>query len=127
VCFLLFGIAWNVQYFRTPGLSYRKREFFSLLVPILILVLQLFYGLDILYRMTELDLFPELTIKITGHQWYWSYEISDLEGVDFDSFILPEDELLPGDPRLLAVDNRLVLPYGINLRLCITSDDVIHS
>ena len=75
---------------------------------------------------------PTLTIKVVGHQWFWSYELSDFitdsgTAIDFDSYMIPEDSLQIGDFRLLDVDNRLVVPADCHIRLIITSSDVLHS
>ena len=68
-----------------------------------------------------------LTVKAVGHQWYWSYEYSDLglreQGVEFDSYMLPRGEGV----RLLDVDNRAVLPWGSRARVLVGSTDVLHS
>lgn len=69
----------------------------------------------------------DLNIKVLGHQWYWSYEYSDIPGLVFDSFIKPCDELVYGDFRLLEVDNRCVLPFNVNVGFYLRSTDVIHS
>ena len=68
-----------------------------------------------------------LTVKTIGHQWYWSYEYSDFLNIEFDSYIVPTDELNPGDFRLLDVDHRVVLPTQTAVRILVTSADVIHS
>jgi cytochrome c oxidase subunit 2 len=79
----------------------------------------------------------DLTVKVTGHQWYWSYELPDY-GVSFDSYMLKEKgdpTLKPGDrfrtdndgPPLLAADERLVIPAGKVVKFIVTADDVIHS
>ncbi len=71
---------------------------------------------------------PDLTIKATGHQWYWEYSYPDLGDVGFDSLILTDAEAAKrGDPRLLGVDNRLVVPAGAVVKVLTTSTDVIHS
>jgi len=70
---------------------------------------------------------PDLTIKVTGHQWYWEYAYPDQGGLDIESRIIPDDQLKPGQLRLLSVDNPLVLPAGKNIRILETSSDVIHS
>jgi cytochrome c oxidase subunit II len=70
---------------------------------------------------------PELTIKVTGHQWYWEYTYPDNNNIDFSSYIIPDDQLKPGQRRLLEVDNELVVPVGKNIRVLQTSGDVIHS
>ncbi len=69
----------------------------------------------------------DMTLKVTGHQWYWQYTYPDQGNIDFVSNILPQDQLKPGQLRLLDVDNRLVLPAGRNIRILTTSADVIHS
>jgi cytochrome c oxidase subunit 2 len=68
-----------------------------------------------------------MTIKVTGHQWYWSYEYPDQDGLTFDSNIIPDAELKPGQKRLLDVDNPLVVPADTTIRVLITGTDVIHS
>ena len=85
----------------------------------------------LLYSVDEV-VDPSVTLKIIGHQWYWSYEYSDYENSDgenvvFDSYMLPDDELSVGDLRLLEVDNRVVLPVDTHVRLIVTSADVLHS
>ena len=76
---------------------------------------------------------PFMTVKIIGHQWYWTYEYGDAaetlqEVVNFDSYMLPESELTVEKPyRLLEVDNRIVLPLFLQIRLLFTSADVLHS
>lgn len=73
---------------------------------------------------------PELTVKATGSQWYWSYEYVDTEGVGFDSIMLTDEqlaELKPDQPRLLAVDYDLVVPVDTTVRVQVTAADVIHA
>jgi cytochrome c oxidase subunit 2 len=72
---------------------------------------------------------PSLTVKVTGYQWYWGYEYMD-EDVDFVSIMLNEDQradLKPEQPRLLAVDNELIVPVNTTVRLLITAADVLHA
>ncbi len=69
---------------------------------------------------------PDLTLKVTGNQWYWSYEYPDF-GISFDSNMKKDDELLEGEPRLLAVDNPIVVPVNKVVRVQVTSADVIHA
>jgi cytochrome c oxidase subunit 2 len=69
---------------------------------------------------------PDLTLKIVGYQWYWNYEYPGAD-VQFDSYMKQEKDLLPGEPRLLAVDNPVVVPVGANVRLHVTGGDVIHN
>ncbi len=67
----------------------------------------------------------EITIKVIGNQWYWSYEYEN--GISFDSFLIDDNSLETGDLRLLTTDNSLVLPVNTSIRMLITSNDVIHS
>jgi cytochrome c oxidase subunit 2 len=84
----------------------------------------------LLYSIDEV-INPALTIKCVGHQWYWSYEYSDFEtklgSINFDSYMIPEDDLEIGELRLLEVDNRIVLPINTHIRVLITAVDVLHS
>nr|YP_010183536.1 cytochrome c oxidase subunit II [Drawida gisti]QVG61465.1 cytochrome c oxidase subunit II [Drawida gisti] len=70
---------------------------------------------------------PSVTIKVVGHQWYWSYEYTDFLNIEFDSYMLPVSDLSLGEYRLLEVDNRIVVPMRLESRLMITAADVIHS
>ncbi|TCT03463.1 cytochrome c oxidase subunit 2 [Aquabacter spiritensis] len=82
------------------------------------------------FRLLHLELNvpqPDMTIKATGHQWYWSYEYPDDGGFSFDSLMVPEKDLKPGQPRLLAVDNEVVVPVNKTVRVQVTAGDVIHS
>jgi cytochrome c oxidase subunit 2 len=85
----------------------------------------------LLYSIDEV-IDPAVTIKIIGHQWYWSYEYSDysdLKGncVNFDSYMIGDDDLQKGQIRLLEVDNRVVLPSKTHIRALVTTTDVLHS
>ena len=84
-------------------------------------------SLSLLYFYGLINLDSQITIKVTGHQWYWSYEVADIKGLEFDSYIKSLDQLNYGEPRLLEVDNRCVVPCDTNLRFCISSADVIHA
>ena len=95
-------------------------------VPILILVVIAVPSLKLLY-FTDRTYDPELTIKVTGNQWYWTYTYSDNNDIEFDSIIVPDDELQEGQPRLLTVDNALVLPVDTNIRILLATNDVIHN
>jgi cytochrome c oxidase subunit 2 len=70
---------------------------------------------------------PDLTVKVTGNQWYWSYAYPDQGGFNFDSNMLPEDKAkAAGAPYRLAVDNPMVVPVGKVVRVLVTGADVIH-
>lgn len=100
------------------------------IVPSLILIVVALPSFALLYSIDEI-IDPSLTIKCVGHQWYWSYEYSDFESqlgvVNFDSYMVPEDELEVGELRLLEVDNRIVLPVNTHIRVLVTAADVLHS
>ncbi|TAN70940.1 MAG: cytochrome c oxidase subunit II [Magnetospirillum sp.] len=94
-------------------------------IPAIILLLIAVPSFRLLYFMDRVH-DADLTVKIVGHQWYWSYEYPD-QDFKFDSMIVTEDALKPGQPRLLTADNELVVPAGVPIRLQMTADDVIHS
>nr|YP_009750072.1 cytochrome c oxidase subunit II [Crocidura tanakae]QIJ46431.1 cytochrome c oxidase subunit II [Crocidura tanakae]UEQ12404.1 cytochrome c oxidase subunit II [Crocidura tanakae] len=96
------------------------------ILPAIILVMIALPSLRILYMMDEINN-PTLTIKTVGHQWYWSYEYTDYDELNFDSYMIPTSELKPGDLRLLEVDNRAVMPMEMTIRVLVTSEDVLHS
>lgn len=95
-------------------------------VPVLILVVVAIPSFRLIYYLDRTPN-PDMTIKVTGHQWYWEYSYPDDGNVDIESRIVPDDELKPGDLRLLSVDNQLVIPAGKKIRVLTTSSDVIHS
>lgn len=96
------------------------------ILPAIILLFLAIPSLRLLYLLDEIRN-PALTLKTIGHQWYWSYEYSDFNNLEFDSYILQSDDLAPGQYRLLEVDNRVVLPINIEIRVLVTAADVIHS
>lgn len=98
-------------------------------IPILILVGIAIPSLRLHYQYYNNETIiqnPDLTVKVVGHQWYWSYEYPE-QKIAFDSNITPDKDLPKGAPRLLEVDNPLVVPVGKVVRLQITSADVIHA
>jgi cytochrome c oxidase subunit 2 len=102
------------------------------ILPAVVLMIIAIPSFGLLYSLDEL-IDPTVTLKVVGHQWYWSYEYSDyatLEGgesLNFESYMSATDDLTNGTFRLLEVDNRLVLPENTHIRLLITSADVLHS
>lgn len=104
-------------------------EVFWTVAPGVLLITIAVPSFYLLYSIDDITS-PDITIKIIGHQWYWSYEYnsSDETGnFDFDSYMIATDDLYEGALRLLEVDNRLVLPIKTYIRLVITSADVLHS
>nr|QWK40676.1 cytochrome c oxidase subunit II [Stephanurus dentatus] len=117
----------NNFYFKSKKIEYQFGELLCSVFPTLILLMQMIPSLSLLYYYGLMNLDSNLTVKVTGHQWYWSYEFSDIPGLEFDSYMKSLDQLNLGEPRLLEVDNRCVVPCDTNIRFCITSADVIHS
>nr|AYE40188.1 cytochrome c oxidase subunit 2 [Daphnia magna]AYE40201.1 cytochrome c oxidase subunit 2 [Daphnia magna]AYE40214.1 cytochrome c oxidase subunit 2 [Daphnia magna]AYE40227.1 cytochrome c oxidase subunit 2 [Daphnia magna]AYE40305.1 cytochrome c oxidase subunit 2 [Daphnia magna] len=95
-------------------------------LPAVILIILALPSLRLLYLIDETTE-PSLTLKTVGHQWYWSYEYSDFNDIEFDSYMTPTNNLQPQEFRLLEVDNRVILPYLTQIRLLVTAADVIHS
>nr|YP_010535638.1 cytochrome c oxidase subunit II [Alectorobius peruvianus]UYB78524.1 cytochrome c oxidase subunit II [Alectorobius peruvianus] len=95
------------------------------IIPAIILIYIALPSLRLLYLMEE-SFTPSMTLKVIGHQWYWSYEYSDFN-IEFDSFMIPKETMNMHSFRLLDVDNRPAIPYNSSLRILISSSDVIHS
>jgi cytochrome c oxidase subunit 2 len=96
------------------------------LIPIVILMFIAVPSFKLLFF--QLNVPPaDLTVKATGKQWYWSYSYPDNGQFEFDSLMLKEDERKEGQPRLLAVDNEMVVPVNKTVRVITTGSDVIHS
>ena len=103
------------------------------ILPAFVLLLIAVPSFSLLYSLDE-SIDPLITLKIVGHQWYWSYEYSDYattvegcESLNFDSYMINTNDLTFGSFRLLEVDNRVILPINTHIRLLVTSADVIHS
>jgi cytochrome c oxidase subunit 2 len=102
------------------------------IIPAVVLLFIAIPSFALLYSLDEM-IDPALTLKVVGHQWYWSYEFSDyatLEGgesLNFDSYMLALDDLTLGNLRLLEVDNRVILPVNTHIRVIVTAADVLHS
>jgi cytochrome c oxidase subunit 2 len=129
---LLLYVVWRYNHKRNPVAG--KVSHNSLLevawtaLPVLILVVIAIPSFRLVYfedRTADAD----LTVKVTGHQWYWEYTYPDTKGLHFDSYMIADEDLKgpQKDLRHLAVDNQLVVPVGKNIRILTTSGDVIHS
>ncbi len=95
-------------------------------VPVLILVIIAVPSFRLLF--TQLTIPPaDVTVKATGKQWFWSYSYPDEGGFEFDSLMLSDKERKAGQPRLLAVDNEMVVPVNKVVRILTTGSDVIHA
>lgn len=95
------------------------------LIPVVILAVIAFPSFRLLYKM---DVVPkaDLTLKVVGNQWYWTYDYPDHD-IHFDSHMIEEDNLKPGQIRLLEVDKRVIVPIQKNIRVIVASSDVLHS
>nr|YP_009338585.1 cytochrome c oxidase subunit II [Simulium variegatum]YP_009544253.1 cytochrome c oxidase subunit II [Simulium maculatum]YP_009919080.1 cytochrome c oxidase subunit II [Simulium noelleri]AAC64099.1 cytochrome oxidase subunit II [Simulium piperi]ABB83934.1 cytochrome oxidase II [Simulium hunteri]ABB83945.1 cytochrome oxidase II [Simulium vandalicum]ABB83949.1 cytochrome oxidase II [Simulium tormentor]ABB83950.1 cytochrome oxidase II [Simulium venustum]ABB83951.1 cytochrome oxidase II [Simu len=96
------------------------------ILPAIVLMFIALPSLRILYLLDEINS-PAITLKTIGHQWYWSYEYSDFLNLEFDSYMVPTNELETNGFRLLDVDNRIVLPMNTQIRILVTAADVLHS
>ena len=101
------------------------------LIPALILIQIALPSLVLLYTLEEYRRDKGISLKATGHQWYWSYEYpelsSDTENKTFDSYIISDSDLKIGEFRLLDTDNRVNLPRQIPIRILVTRADVLHA
>ncbi|MDA7808965.1 cytochrome c oxidase subunit II, partial [Candidatus Pelagibacter sp.] len=95
------------------------------LIPCLILIVMAVPSFKILYKQ---DTIPkaDVTVKAIGYQWYWGYEYPD-ENIIFESYMIKEDELKENQPRLLTVDNEVVVPVNKVVKVLITANDVLHA
>nr|QPN54143.1 cytochrome c oxidase subunit II [Holotrichia oblita] len=96
------------------------------ILPAITLIFIALPSLHLLYLLDEVNN-PLVTVKAIGHQWYWSYEYNDFKKFEFDSYMIPQTNMHPSTFRLLDVDNRTVLPYNSQIRMIVSSADVIHS
>jgi cytochrome c oxidase subunit 2 len=95
-------------------------------IPVLILLVMALPSFRLIYYLDRTPN-PDMTIKVTGHQWYWEYSYPDNGNVDIESRYIADEDLKPGDLRLLSVDNQLIIPAGKKIRILTNSADVIHS
>ena len=95
------------------------------IIPCIILVIIAIPSFRLLYYVDTIGKM-DMTVKVVGRQWFWQYEYPD-EKIAFDSYIIPDDQIKPGQHRLLDVDNELVLPVDTDIRIVVTAGDVIHS
>lgn len=96
------------------------------IIPVIIVIAIAIPSLRVLYKVDQVPE-AEMTLKVIGSQWYWSYQYPDQGNIAFDSNIVPDKELKPGQVRLLSVDHPVVLPVDTTVRVQVTAADVIHS
>lgn len=119
------GSLWFLSYSFVKKPSHRflidnqRVEFFWTLIPCLILLALAIPSLRLLYITDERGQ-CRITLKVIGHQWYWSYELSDFRNIEFDRY------MINGFYRLLDVDHRIILPVDTPIRVLISAADVLH-
>lgn len=101
-------------------------EIIWIIIPTIIVIIIAIPSIKLLFNQDNIPE-TEMTLKVIGRQWYWSYEYPDHHNISFDSYMKKDEELLPNDPRLLATDTKIVLPINTYIKVQITSSDVIHS
>lgn len=123
-------IRFNARANPTPSTTTHnvKLEILWTVVPVLILLVIAVPSFRLLYFADRAHT-PEMTLKVTGKQWYWSYEYPDHGGVAFDSYMLKDNEIdsAKSQIRLLSTDNPVVLPVDTDIQILVTASDVIHS
>ena len=130
VLFLLFYVSFRFRRSVNPIPSKRSHhavlEVLWTAIPVVILVFMAIPSFKLVYQQ---DVTPDfdMTIKVIGHQWYWQYEYPDQDNLSFESYMIQDDDLKPGQPRLISVDNRLVLPTNKVIQVLVTGADVLHS
>nr|YP_002970906.1 cytochrome c oxidase subunit II [Trionyx triunguis]BAH79148.1 cytochrome c oxidase subunit 2 [Trionyx triunguis] len=110
----------------TNTMNAQEVEIIWTILPAIVLITIALPSLRVLYLMDEINN-PYLTIKAMGHQWYWTYEYTDYENLEFDSYMIPTQDLTKGHFRLLEVDHRMVIPMESPIRMLISAEDVLHS
>jgi len=98
------------------------------LIPCLLLFVIAIPSFKMLYYLDRTEE-PEMTLKVTGYQWYWGYEYQDNDGINFLSYMIADEEIdeSKGQRRMLSTDNVVVLPIDTNIQITVTAADVIHS
>nr|UJH93368.1 cytochrome c oxidase subunit II [Conogethes pinicolalis] len=125
VGYLMMNLFFN-KYINRFLLEGQMIELIWTILPAITLIFIALPSLKLLYLLDELNN-PLITLKSIGHQWYWSYEYSDFNNIEFDSYMTPMNEMNNNNFRLLDVDNRIILPMNNQIRIMVTATDVIHS
>jgi cytochrome c oxidase subunit 2 len=137
VCWMLYKTVWCFGIKKEEYAQYKTNtthggvlEIIWTVIPAVILAAIAVPSFNLLYFLEAVE-DPAITVKVIGHQWYWSYEYSDYvtekeDSIAFDSYMVQEEDLEKGQLRLLEVDNPVVLPINTKVRFLITSADVLH-
>jgi cytochrome c oxidase subunit 2 len=134
ICLLVFfllayvAIRFNAKRNPTPSRTAHNTvlEVAWTVLPVVILVVIAIPSFRLLFYLDEVR-DADVTLKVIGHQWYWEYQYPDQGGFSFSSYRVADEDIKPDGRRILDVDNPVVLPVGTDIRLQITSEDVIHS
>nr|YP_010177569.1 cytochrome c oxidase subunit II [Aporia largeteaui]QST15294.1 cytochrome c oxidase subunit II [Aporia largeteaui] len=124
VIYLMMNLFFN-KFINRFLLEEQMIELIWTILPAITLIFIALPSLRLLYLLDELNN-PLITLKSIGHQWYWNYQYSDFNNIEFDSYMMNNSNDL-NNFRLLDVDNRIILPMNNQIRILITSTDVIHS
>lgn len=97
-------------------------------VPVIILIIIVIPSMRLLYYVDRTET-PEMTLKVTGYQWFWGYEYPDFEGLEFQSYMIASDEIdqARDQKRLLSTDTHIVLPVETDIQILVTAADVLHA
>nr|WFP43307.1 cytochrome c oxidase subunit II [Sanaa intermedia] len=126
VAYIMISLLFN-KYTHRLLLEGQMIEIIWTILPAVILIFIALPSLRLLYLLDE-SMNPMITVKTIGHQWYWKYEYTDFPlPYEFDSYIIPYNEMQINDFRLLDVDNRTILPMNTQIRVLVTAADVLHS
>lgn len=124
------AIKYNAKAHPTPSKTTHNvlLEIIWTVLPVVILIVIAIPSFKMLYYLDRVEE-PEMTLKVTGYQWYWGYDYQDHEGISFLSYMTPEEEIdeTKGQRRLLSTDNPVVLPIDTNIQILVTAADVLHS
>nr|WLR81274.1 cytochrome c oxidase subunit II [Dercas lycorias] len=125
VLYLMINLFFN-KFINRFLLEEQMIELIWTIIPAITLIFIALPSLRLLYLLDELNN-PLITLKSIGHQWYWSYEYSDFNNIEFDSYMINNNNNNLNNFRLLDVDNRIILPMNNQIRILVTATDVIHS
>nr|QLX47598.1 cytochrome c oxidase subunit II [Eutomostethus vegetus] len=122
--YLMISMLFN-KFINRNMLNQQNIEIIWTILPMIMLIFIAMPSIHLLY-LTDENNFPLMTVKAIGHQWYWSYEYTDFKQIEFDSYMKNYKEYM-NSFRLMDVHNNLILPFNTQMRMLVTSTDVIHS